>query len=208
MKNLVEKFSNISEKERKIYQSVLLLLQEGRDMNALTVSEITERAGIGKGTAYGYFKSKEEMVENAVLYGIFQCVSVIGEKVEKKNTFREKYLEILDWMDTIFFEQNVSVILYQLTHNTMNVSCPIKKNFLSDENGKKFLDEKMNLMVETGIAEGTLRADCAREYQQYMIMSSIGAFWMFLNQEKNEEKENRDRFKAYLYRCLVNNLNQ
>ena len=201
MKDLVEKFSNISEKERKIYQSVFLLLQEGRDINSLTVSEITEKAGIGKGTAYGYFKSKEEMVENAVLYGIFQCITAISEKVSGKETFREKVMEVLNWMDKIFFEQQVSVILYQLTQRSMRCSCQ------PNNAGKKYLEEKIQQMVDTGIADGTLKSDYAKEYQQYMIVSSFGAFWMFLNQEESQDQEKRELFKAYLYRCLVSNLN-
>ncbi len=205
MKDFVEKFSKISGKERKIYQSVMMLLQEGRDINTLTVSEITEKAGIGKGTAYGYFKSKEEMVENAVLYGIFQCITAVSEAVSGKSTFQGKFMEVLKWMDKIFFEHHVSVILYQLTKSSMKCSC------LPDDAGKKYLEERIQRMVDTGIHDGTLKKDYAREYQQYMIMSSIGAFWMFLNQEESQDRyqnqENRERFKAYLYRCLVSNLN-
>ena len=211
MKDFVEKFSNVSDKERKIYQSVMMLLQEGRDINTLTVSEITEKAGIGKGTAYGYFKSKEEMVENAVLYGIFQCISAVSEQVAGKTTFQEKFMEVLNWMDKIFFEQHVSVILYQLTQNSINCSCSLKKEILPNDAGKKYLEEKIQHMVDIGIAEGTLCQEYAREYQQYMVMSSIGAFWMFLNQEESQDRyqnqEKRERFKAYLYRCLVRNLN-
>ncbi len=205
--NLVEKFSCISDKEQKIYHAVLMLLQEGRDINALTVSDITERAGIGKGTAYGYFKRKEEMVENAVLYGIFQCITSVSEQVAKKKTFQEKYMEVLNWMDKIFFEQRVSVILYQLTQNSINTPCALKQEIWPNDAGKKYLEEKIRQMVDAGVTEGIVKKGCAREYQQYMIMSSIGAFWMFLNQEENAEAEKRDRFKAYLYRCLVNNLN-
>ena len=205
MKDFVAKFSKISEKERKIYQSVMMLLQEGRDINTLTVSEITEKAGIGKGTAYGYFKSKEEMVENAVLYGIFQCVTAVSEEVSGKASFQEKFMEVLNWMDKIFFEHHVSVILYQLTQSSMKCSC------LPNDAGKKYLEERIQRMVDTGISDGTLKKDYAREYQQYMIMSSIGAFWMFLNQEESQDREQnqekRERFKAYLYRCLVSNLN-
>ena len=201
MKDIIERFSNLSDKERKIYQSVFLLLQEGRDINSLTVSEITEKAGIGKGTAYGYFKSKEEMVENAVLYGIFQCITAISEKVSGKETFREKVMEVLNWMDKIFFEQQVSVILYQLTQSSMRCSCQ------PNNAGKKYLEEKIQQMVDTGIADGTLKSDYAKEYQQYMIVSSFGAFWMFLNQEESQDQEKRELFKAYLYRCLVSNLN-
>ncbi len=205
--NLVEKFSCISEKEEKIYHAVLMLLQEGKDINTLTVSEITERAGIGKGTAYGYFKRKEEMMENAVLYGIFQCIASVSEQVAKKNTFQDKFMEVLNWMDKIFFEQRVSVILYQLTQHSMNTPCALKKEILPNGAGKKYLEEKIRQMADSGILDGTLREGYTKEYQQYMIMSSIGAFWMFLNQEENQETEKRDQFKAYLYRCLVNNLN-
>lgn len=201
MKDIIERFSNLSDKERKIYQSIMLLLQEGKDINALTVSEITEKAGIGKGTAYGYFKSKEEMVENAVLYGIFQCITMVSEKVSGKETFHEKFMEVLNWMDKIFFEQHVSVILYQLTQSSMKCSCQ------PNDTGKRYLEEKIQQMIDTGISDGTLKLDYAKEYQQYMIMSSLGAFWMFLNQEESQDQEKRELFKAYLYRCLVSNLN-
>ena len=45
-----------------VYEAVLDLLDGGADLNSITVSEIAERAGIGKGTAYEYFSSKEDMV--------------------------------------------------------------------------------------------------------------------------------------------------
>ena len=49
-----------SEKELAIYQGVLRLLQEGADIHALKASDIAEAAGLGKGTLYNYFSSKEE----------------------------------------------------------------------------------------------------------------------------------------------------
>ena len=55
-------------KEKAIYQAVLALFEEGADLNSLTVSEITKRAGIGKGTAYEYFSDKEEMIAKALFY--------------------------------------------------------------------------------------------------------------------------------------------
>ena len=50
--------AEIPEKVLLIYQAVPQMLKEGADINTLKVSEITERAGIGKGTAYEYFSSK------------------------------------------------------------------------------------------------------------------------------------------------------
>lgn len=59
-------------KKQAVYDAVCAFIEEGRDTSALTVSEITKRAGIGKGTAYEYFDSKEEMVNGAV------CSRIVG----------------------------------------------------------------------------------------------------------------------------------
>ena len=59
-----------SPKEKAIYKAVLELFEEGADLNSLTVSEITAKAGIGKGTAYDYFSDKEEMIAKALFYNI------------------------------------------------------------------------------------------------------------------------------------------
>ena len=43
-----------------MYEAVISLIEEGKDINSIKVVDITSRAGIGKGTAYEYFKSNEE----------------------------------------------------------------------------------------------------------------------------------------------------
>ena len=48
-----------SEKELAIYQGVLRLLEQGADIHALKASDIAAAAGLGKGTLYNYFSSKE-----------------------------------------------------------------------------------------------------------------------------------------------------
>ena len=60
----------LSPKEAAVYRAVLELFEEGADLGSLTVSEITGRAGIGKGTAYEYFSDKEEMIAKALFYNV------------------------------------------------------------------------------------------------------------------------------------------
>ena len=42
----------LSEKELLLYQAVIELLDEGMEVHQIKVSDITNRAGVGKGTAY------------------------------------------------------------------------------------------------------------------------------------------------------------
>ena len=55
-------------KVKAMYEAVLELFASGRELGTLKVSEITAKAGIGKGTAYEYFSTKEEMIIGAIRY--------------------------------------------------------------------------------------------------------------------------------------------
>ena len=55
----------LPEKVRLLYEAVLAMVTNGWDINRMKVSDITAQAGIGKGTAYEYFSSKEEIIANA-----------------------------------------------------------------------------------------------------------------------------------------------
>ena len=100
-----EKFDEkvpVSDKVERLYEAVRTLLEEGKSVNTLTVSEITERAGIGKGTAYEYFKSKEEMIAKAILYGRNNVTRKLQERLATFADFQDKYREIFNWMEEIY----------------------------------------------------------------------------------------------------------
>lgn len=56
------------EKKEKVYSAVLELFKEGKNIKDIKVSEIADRAGIGKGSIYMYFKSKDAVIVDAVKY--------------------------------------------------------------------------------------------------------------------------------------------
>ena len=58
----------LCEKERLMFQAVIELIEEGMDIYSMKVSDITSRAGVGKGTAYEYFSSKEELIAKALFW--------------------------------------------------------------------------------------------------------------------------------------------
>lgn len=60
----------IPSKVLRMYDAVIQLIEEGEDASTVRVSMITDRAGIGKGTAYDYFDTKEDIVACAVVFHI------------------------------------------------------------------------------------------------------------------------------------------
>ena len=54
--------NQVPPKVTAMYRAVSTLLREDKDISEMSVSMITGLAGIGKGTAYEYFDSKEEII--------------------------------------------------------------------------------------------------------------------------------------------------
>ena len=48
-------------REEKIFHGVLRLAADGAELSQLKVQDIADASGMGKGTLYDYFRSKEEI---------------------------------------------------------------------------------------------------------------------------------------------------
>ena len=77
----------LSPKVKALYEAVEELIFENIDVKEIKVSDITERAGIGKGTAYEYFRNKEEIISSAMLYHIDLICRQMIEKLEELKDF-------------------------------------------------------------------------------------------------------------------------
>lgn len=81
-----------SQKVLAMYQAVIEFINEGCDINTLKVADITGRAGIGKGTAYEYFSSKEEIISSAILYYVKVCFENMQEFLQITERFNRKLM--------------------------------------------------------------------------------------------------------------------
>ena len=84
-----------SEKQIAIFNAVIELMRDGINPYSIKVSDIAQVANIGKGTIYDYFDSKEEAISEAILYSISNEIDVVYSRVEGKNSFKEKFYELL-----------------------------------------------------------------------------------------------------------------
>lgn len=91
----------LSPKVEALYKAVMELLLEGREIRKMKVSEITERAGIGKGTAYEYFESREELLVHALDYHQKIWAENIREELAGKSSLVEKMGCLFDLVDNI-----------------------------------------------------------------------------------------------------------
>lgn len=112
-----------------LYRAVLEFLDEGADINTIKVSDITRKAGIGKGTAYDYFKSREEIIVSALLYDMEREVSTEREKLKLLKSFGEKMEYAFDWIERRFREQKSFMRVLRLTTQRTEISASILEEF-------------------------------------------------------------------------------
>ena len=59
---------NHAARKAAVYEAALQLIARGVSPAAMTIQQLADTAGIGKGTVYGYFSSKEEILQGMALY--------------------------------------------------------------------------------------------------------------------------------------------
>ena len=59
---------NHAARKAAVYEAALQLIARGVSPAAMTIQQLADTAGIGKGTMYGYFSSKEEILQGLAEY--------------------------------------------------------------------------------------------------------------------------------------------
>ena len=77
------------ERETALYEAALGLFAKGVDPAAMKVQQIADEAGIGKGTVYEHFASKDEILQGMALYCFDTEIARIAVLMEPCTTLQE-----------------------------------------------------------------------------------------------------------------------
>lgn len=155
-----------SPKVLALYEAVSALSREGADLTQLKVSDIASKAGIGKGTVYDYFKSREELIVKAVLYAIYNDLQVIQGKIHQADSFREKVDVMLDTLfESEIKDGNIFQKLMPFVHDIGNF--PVR-----------FREECMKCAPSIETIERLFQTILASAEEEGIIMSGLDLFYV------------------------------
>lgn len=112
-------------KKRDIILNAMQELMNNTNAQAISVSDIAKQAGIGKGSIYYYFKSKEDILEAVIERSYSNAIEKAKELVESSDldaltkmevifrTCRESSLELLRQESNNYFELQQSALMHQ-----------------------------------------------------------------------------------------------
>lgn len=196
-----------SEKEVMIFNGVTKLINEGVKLHAIKVSDIAQAAGIGKGTIYDYFKSKEEILKKSLRYSMDIGISKVLSKINEVNGFKNKCYTIFEITETCVKD-------YQSAANPLfsNIS-PYEFNELIN-NDLEWINKRDILLKDTvealvllGTKEGIIKEQEDKEYAITVFVSVVMGFQNIICCNIEEDREKIEKDKERSYKLLIKALN-
>ena len=92
--NEIEETEAKEEKRRRIMEAAVDIFS-GKLFHQVKMDEIASRAGVGKGTLYLYFQSKEELFRRSFRYAVDLYYLKLKEALEAESSAREKLQKIV-----------------------------------------------------------------------------------------------------------------
>lgn len=193
-----------SDKKIMIYNGVTKLMSEGVRIHSIKVSDIAKAAGIGKGTIYDYFTSKEEILEKFLLYNINLEVKNIIEGIKNTEGFKNKCFVIFNAIESGTKQGQSSANL--LIENL----CPyefkqlLNKNLEEIQERQKLLFNIIEDIIEEGVNEGIIKE---QNDKKYAVMTFLTIFIGFMNLLCLDNNDDIEKSKERSYTLLIKGLN-
>ena len=175
----------LPQKVEALYRAVQELIEEGVDINRIKVIEITERAGIGKGTAYEYFPNKEELISSAMLYHLNIIYHEVGEEIRKRKSLKEGIHFILKAMDERIGQRDCFLKCIHILTDSGEISRRLREKIDEQKEKTDLYEDFIKEMIELGRQTGEIKSNLPEEYMYLNIASKLVGYAIYITESKS-----------------------
>lgn len=195
-----------SHREIDIFNGVIDLMKNGNNLYTIKVSDIAKSADMGKGTIYDYFSSKEEAISKALMYYMDNEMEKSYKRIMKKQSFKEKYYEIL-FIIKDSHKSNIFII------NSILLSAGFNEFYkhLVDEgcNTDYFFEDTNNIinhLLKIAKEEGILTGDKDSFYLFMSVRAAISSFSHYIGKKQYYKSESVEKAMEISYEILLKSI--
>lgn len=195
-----------NDKVTALYEAVAQLLSEGADLSKIKVLDITNRAGIGKGTAYDYFSSKEELIIKSLLYNSRCVIKRLIEQMNEMESYQDKFYHFLNQIEEHTKDRVCVMKCVQMLNQKgifQQFECDmVKGRAISDDNPIRLIQ----YMIEEGIIAGVINENLPDSYIEITMVSKIISFMVFLDKKDTIKDCDDKKMQELLYTGMLREL--
>jgi len=158
------------------------------------MTDIAELAGIGKGTIYEYFRSKEEIFSTSFYHMFEKIDQIIASRIykitnpeEKIRVFFNAYIEHIEEVDRDFFQIMLDFWAEGIRHKDEDKIRVFDLNKIYAENREFFIS-----ILQEGIHQGKFRQDINTFYTASVIFGAMDGLllqWIMMEPSTFDFKE-------------------
>ena len=160
-----------SDKQIQVFSGVLALARQRADMGSLRVQQIADAAGLGKGTLYEYFSSKEEILAGTVHWSLTQILNRLDRIMAGPGRFEEHVAGMLQALwDTMLGDGMV--------YRSLTSGIEHRDGCCLPGAGQDLLERLRALeqaLIAQGRAEGVIRAAWPDDYCRCVVETALMA---------------------------------
>ena len=113
-----------AQRKAKVYEAALALTSQGVSPAAMTIQQLADAAGIGKGTVYEYFSSKEEILQGVARYCFAQENERIAARFDRCRTLVDLENELVDYLQEVAAQRMSTYRLLASSFGQQAAFCP------------------------------------------------------------------------------------
>ena len=174
----LEDIHKVPPKVCQMYKAVIQMLEQGVDAGSIHVSDITEKAGIGKGTAYEYFDTREEIVACAIVYHVQWLFEWLENALKERKSFREQLLFLLDEIEKKDGCKNGFLRFVHMMTDNSEFSRMVREKMTSGELVLRLPGSVFGRILKRGVENGELRSDMPMDYMIYCLFSHLVTYML------------------------------
>mgnify|MGYP002623202679 CR=1 FL=1 len=185
----------LRDKQKEMVRNALIeagmALFESQGLAETTIDQITQAAGVGKGTFYNYFETKEDLLVAGMAIMQEKETSLAELDVLRPATLREKLDLLIDWSAA-----------WIKAHPKLSLSWSLERlrRGLEDQSPKSF-DGHLRAIILSGQQSGELRSD--RPCDQILLeMTALFVFaiacWVHRDREYDLAAAIKDSIRTYI----------
>ncbi|MBN2456192.1 MAG: TetR/AcrR family transcriptional regulator [Sedimentisphaerales bacterium] len=157
--------------KQKQIMRVVEKLTTNRRFHEITLEEVAEAAGVGKGTIYRYFADKDDLFFQVATSGFEELCELLKRTVPRDSSFPEELLNACKQITKFFAARRQLLQMMQTEANlAYRRKGKIRRRWLDR---RKMLVNVLADIFYEGIAEGVVRADISAEVMATYLLGLL-----------------------------------
>ena len=169
-----------TQRKNSIYEAVLRLVKDGKSYYSIKVSDIAKEAGIGKGTVYEYFDSRDTIISEAVVYYLGGYLEHAVELVESNDTFESRLRAVFEYIYSET-DESMSVVDILFANGGISDIYSILKEPDMLNAALEAIDGYIEDLLNDAAEEGAIKPIEDMRYSSHVLKAAVSGFIFSVN---------------------------